>query len=137
MLEGGIQSNIGIQVQELQSIKTLQALVQANTTKPTSAAANTTSEFQIQRNTVLQIQQNGVDLRASNQKVASQLKSPSEKGLATVSMAQLLEISQVKSLQGGGTADENTLQMLVKEVEDGTKQNMANLAAAQSQCGRK
>ncbi|KAF1960811.1 hypothetical protein CC80DRAFT_532385 [Byssothecium circinans] len=128
-LAGGIQSNIAIQVQELQGIKTLQALVASNTTT-LRAASSSGSDFELERQAVLQIQQTGVDLRTANQKVAAELKSPSEKGLATVSMAQTLEIQQVKSLEGSGQKDQDVLMMLVKEVMDGTMQNKKNLAAA-------
>lgn len=55
-------------------------------------------------------------------------------GLAVVAMAQVMEMMQVKSLQGGGESDKKTLETLVKEVEDGTKQNTMNLQMAESQC---
>lgn len=93
-------------------------------------------DFTSQRLSLLKIQQSGVDIRNSNQILAAELKSPSQQGLATVADAQILEINQVKQLRGGGSEDQATLKMLVQEVQDGTKQNMMNLAAAQSQCGK-
>jgi hypothetical protein len=45
-----------------------------------------------------------------------------------------MEMTQVQGLQGTAQTDKNTLLMLVKEVQDGTKQNQMNLAMAQSQC---
>ena len=88
--------------------------------------------FQATQKSVLDIQQKGVTIRASNQKLAQQINSPAVDGLAIVAMAQVLEITQVKGLKGNAT-DADTLQKLVKEVRDGTAQNQKNLAAAKSQ----
>ena len=92
------------------------------------------ADFETQRQALLKIQQMGVDARTQNQKIAAAVNSPSAAGLAKVAMAQTTEINQVKSLKGTGAADEATLKQLVQEVQDGTKQNQANLAAAQGQC---
>lgn len=62
------------------------------------------------------------------------INSPSQQGLAVVSQAQVMEMTQVTGLKGTAAADQSTLAMLVKEVQDGTKQNQMNLAMAQSQC---
>lgn len=112
-------------------VKTLQTLVAANTTR---AAVNGTSDFEIERQAVLVIQQKGIDIRAKNQQMAMSLNSPSQMGLAVVAQAQTTEMMQVKSLEGGGDSDKKTLQTLVQEVEDGTKQNEMNLQMAESQC---
>ncbi|KAF1979371.1 hypothetical protein BU23DRAFT_403036, partial [Bimuria novae-zelandiae CBS 107.79] len=117
-LAKGIQANLDIQAQELKGIQTLQA-----------GAAN---GFAAQQQSVLDIQNQGIAIRATNQKLAAQINSPAQDGLATVAMAQVLEVSQVKSLNGTA-GDKATFTKLVQEVMDGTKQNQKNLAAAQSQ----
>jgi hypothetical protein len=92
--------------------------------------------FQAQQKSVLDIQQKGINIRANNQKLAKEINSPANAGLATVANAQVLEKNQVTSLKGNA-ADAATLQKLVTEVQDGTKQNQKNLAAAKSQqCAR-
>ena len=92
------------------------------------------NDFTAQQQKVLAIQNQGIQIRASNQQLAQQLNSPAQDGLATVAMAQLLEVSQVKSLQGTtGQMDQATFKMLVQEVMDGTMQNMKNLMAAMGQ----
>lgn len=49
--------------------------------------------------------------------------------------AQVTEKEQVTGLTGS-KKDKETLKTLVKEVQDGTKQNEQNLKAAQGQCGK-
>lgn len=95
-------------------------------------AAAQSPEFQTEQQSVLRIQQQGINIRANNQKLAKEIKSPAASGLATVAMAQVKEMTQVQGLKGN-EADANTLQQLVQEVQDGTKQNQKNLAAAKSQ----
>jgi hypothetical protein len=93
--------------------------------------------FQTTQQSVLAIQQKGITIRAQNQKLAGQIKSPAADGLAIVAGAQTKELGQVKGLKGT-QADASTLKMLVQEVQDGTKQNQMNLAAAKGQkCGGK
>ncbi|KAF2110242.1 hypothetical protein BDV96DRAFT_668777 [Lophiotrema nucula] len=74
----------------------------------------------------LAIQQKGIDICANNQKLASQIKGPSQQGLAIVAMAQITEMMQVKSLTGT-ISDTKTLDTLVKEVQDRTNQNIKNI----------
>lgn len=115
------------------SVKTLATLSASNTTGRANPG-NAPSDFQITQKNVLAIQQKGIDIRAQNQKLASSINNPSAKGLAVVAMAQTMEVEQVKTLTGSGAKDAATLKMLVTEVEGGTKQNMMNLQAAESQC---
>ncbi|KAF2705499.1 hypothetical protein K504DRAFT_493942 [Pleomassaria siparia CBS 279.74] len=132
-LVGGIQANLNIQAQELQGVQTLASLTAANSTGR-ALPNNAVSDFQLTQSNVLTIQQKGIDIRAQNQKLASELNSPAAQGLAVVAMAQVMEVMQVKSLTGSGPADAKTLQLLVTEVQGGTKQNMMNLMAAESAC---
>lgn len=88
--------------------------------------------FVAQQKAVLDIQSKGIAIRAKNQELAKQLNSPAIDGLATVAKAQVQEKDQVSGLKGTA-ADMKTLATLVQEVEDGTKQNEKNLAAAKSQ----
>jgi hypothetical protein len=137
-LAGGIDSNLNIQSQELKGVMTLQKLVASNTTNAPSpgAPAGSPNNFQLQQAAVLKIQQTGIDIRAENQRIAKEINSPAQAGLDTVAQAQVLEMTQVQGLQGGGDADKATLEKLVQEVMDGTKQNMMNVLAAESQCAR-
>jgi len=112
---------------ELPRIKDLQSIEAANAT----ASAD---KFAIQRLKVLAIQQQGIDIRAMNQAIADEIKSPAIAGLKTVQGAQALEMRQVMGLTGNARTDDAVYQMLVQEVQDGTKQNQANLAAAKGQC---
>lgn len=91
-----------------------------------------TAGFNATQASVLAIQQRGVDIHANNQKLAKEINSPAADGLPIVAGAQIKEISQVKSLKGT-SGDTATLDMLVTEVMDGTKQNQRNLAAAKGQ----
>ena len=96
------------------------------------AGAEKTSAFQSEKECVLDIQQQGITVRASNQKLAATINSPATAGLAKVAMAQVTEMTQVQGLTGGA-GDAATIATVVQEVVDGTKQNQANLAAAKSQ----
>ncbi|KAF9698705.1 hypothetical protein EKO04_002699 [Ascochyta lentis] len=126
-LSGGIQANLDVQKDELAGIKDLQSIEATNST---ASASN----FAAQRLKVLAIQQQGIDIRAMNQAIAGEIKSPATDGLNTVQGAQVLEMRQVMELTGVAKSDEPIFQLLVKEVQDGTKQNQANLAAAEGQC---
>ena len=99
-----------------------------------NANSNSTESFKDAQKAVLNIQQQGIDIRANNQKLAQGMDSPAKAGLAVVATAQITEKDQVTGLKGS-SADKDTLKILVKEVQDGTKQNEQNLKAAQSQCG--
>ncbi|CBX96181.1 hypothetical protein IAQ61_001355 [Plenodomus lingam] len=123
-LAGGIQANLFVQQQELAGIKCLQKL------EPNQAS----SQFPEERQRVLAIQQLGINIRAQNQNLAKDINSPAIDGLNVVEGAQITEMRQVMGLTGDGEKDKDVLETLVKEVEDGTKQNEANLAAAQGQC---
>lgn len=90
--------------------------------------------FALERQNVLFIQQLGIDIRTQNQQIADEIKSPAIDGLNIVQGAQVKEMRQVMGLTGTADTDKAVLQTLVQEVEDGTKQNEMNLAAAQSQC---
>lgn len=94
----------------------------------------TAASFATKRQDVLVIQQLGINIRTQNQQIAGEIKSPAIAGLNTVQGAQTTEMRQVMGLTGNEKTDAAVLQTLVKEVEDGTKQNEANLAAAQGQC---
>ncbi|PSN69414.1 hypothetical protein BS50DRAFT_572558 [Corynespora cassiicola Philippines] len=133
VLMGGINANLDIQAQELKGVQTLQKLAASNTTLKALDGSGP-SNFELTKQNVLAIQQKGIDIRAENQRLAGELNSPSQMGLAIVAMAQVTEKMQVEMLQGGGEKDMKTLETLVKEVEDGTKQNTMNLQMAQSQC---
>ncbi|KAK7183445.1 hypothetical protein PSPO01_10404 [Paraphaeosphaeria sporulosa] len=129
-LAKGIQANLDIQKQEsspFASVQFLQAM--------SNAKSNSTQDFKNIQKAVLNIQQQGIDIRTNNQKLAQQVNSPAQMGLAIVATAQITEKDQVTSLNGS-CADQGTLKTLVKEVQDGTKQNKKNLQAAQSQCGK-
>ncbi|OAF98894.1 uncharacterized protein CC84DRAFT_1105207 [Paraphaeosphaeria sporulosa] len=126
-LAKGIQANLDIQKQELAGVQFLQAM--------SNAKSNSTQDFKNIQKAVLNIQQQGIDIRTNNQKLAQQVNSPAQMGLAIVATAQITEKDQVTSLNGS-CADQGTLKTLVKEVQDGTKQNKKNLQAAQSQCGK-
>jgi hypothetical protein len=91
------------------------------------AAAFTTTQKD-----VLAIQQKGITIRANNQKLAKEINSPAVAGLAIVAGAQVKEMTQVQGLKDAA-ADAATLMTLVQEVQDGTKQNQKNLAAAKTQ----
>ncbi|KAF2185762.1 hypothetical protein K469DRAFT_631665 [Zopfia rhizophila CBS 207.26] len=146
-LSDGIQANLDIQKQELQGVLSLQQLVHAannstqnagnatstNSCTPSEAQAQAEGEFVSEQKKVLDIQTKGIQIRAENQKIAAQLNSPAASGLAVVAMAQVLEMMQVQMLKGGGNNDVKLLNMLVKEVNDGTKQNEMNKMAAESQ----
>jgi hypothetical protein len=108
-------------------IKYLQSIGATNTT-------NSAKNFGSQRLTVLTIQQQGIDIRSMNQAIADEIKSPATDGLKTVQGAQVLEMRQVMGLTGDAKTDGPIFQMLVQEVQDGTKQNQANLAASKGQC---
>jgi hypothetical protein len=88
--------------------------------------------FQMTQKSVLGIQQKGIKIRSNNQKLAKEINSPAADGLAIVATAQVKEMSQVMGLNNTA-ADAATLKQLVQEVQDGTKQNEKNLAAAKSQ----
>ncbi|KAH3978663.1 hypothetical protein HBI56_081240 [Parastagonospora nodorum] len=118
-LEKGIKANLDIQAQELQGVHALQL-------------QGGLAEFETTQQSVLSIQQKGITIRAENQKLAAEIKSPAADGLAIVAGAQTKEMMQVMSLKGTA-ADEATLKLLVQEVQDGTKQNQKNLAAATNQ----
>lgn len=100
-----------------------------------NANSNSTQDFKNIQKAVLNIQQQGIDIRANNQKLAQDVNSPAKAGLAVVAKAQVTEKDQVTGLKGS-SADKDTLKTLVKEVQDGTKQNEKNLKAAQGQCGK-
>ncbi|KAH9876509.1 hypothetical protein J1614_003640 [Plenodomus biglobosus] len=123
-LAGGIQANLFVQKQELAGIKSLQNL----------HVNKIMTHFPKERQNVLAIQQLGIDIRAQNQQIAKDIDSPALDGLNIVEGAQITEIRQVMGLTGDKENDKAVLDTLVKEVEDGTKQNEANLAAAQGQC---
>ncbi|KAH8722356.1 hypothetical protein GQ44DRAFT_622830 [Phaeosphaeriaceae sp. PMI808] len=123
-LTKGIQQNLDIQAQELKGVQTLQVMEKAGTAQ---AAA-----FQKEQKSVLSIQQQGIAIRANNQKLAKEINSPAASGLDIVAKAQVKEKDQVTGLKGNA-ADATTLALLVQEVQDGTKQNQMNLAAAKSQ----
>ena len=106
------------------SVQALQSMIQGGT--PQAAA------FKKEQQSVLSIQQQGINVRANNQKLAAQINSPAAAGLATVAMAQTTEMTQVQGLTGTA-ADASTLSTLVTEVQGGTQQNTKNLAAAKSQ----
>ncbi|EOA92306.1 uncharacterized protein SETTUDRAFT_86794 [Exserohilum turcica Et28A] len=118
-LEAGIQANLDIQAQELKGYNM-------------SMCDTVMKGFVAQQKAVLDIQSKGIAIRAKNQELAKQLNSPAIDGLATVAKAQVQEKDQVSGLKGTA-ADMKTLATLVQEVEDGTKQNEKNLAAAKSQ----
>lgn len=82
------------------------------------------------------IQKMGVEVRTQNSILAAEVRSKSEAGLKIVSGAQQTEIQQVNKLQGNRQADSQMLQLLSKEVLDGTRQNWANLVVADAQCPR-
>jgi hypothetical protein len=83
--------------------------------------------FSTEQKSVLAIQQKGIAIRETNQKLAKEINSPAIAGLAMVK-----EMTQVTGLKDTA-ADAATLTTLVQEVQDGTKQNQKNLAAAKSQ----
>ncbi|USP81946.1 hypothetical protein yc1106_09220 [Curvularia clavata] len=121
-LEKGIQDNLNIQAQELAGVQTLQKQIG-------------TADFKTTQAKVLKIQQQGIDIRVNNQKLAKQINSTASAGLDIVQGAQLKEMSQVQGLTGTAAtekADKETLATLVQEVQDGTKQNQKNLADAKS-----
>ncbi|RMZ67679.1 ATP binding [Pyrenophora seminiperda CCB06] len=91
-----------------------------------------TPEFKATQTSVLAIQQKGIDIRANNQKLAASINSPASAGLATVAGAQVMEMTQVKGLKNAAADDNATLTTLVKEVQDGTKQNQKNEADAKT-----
>lgn len=91
-----------------------------------------TADFKATQAKVLDIQQKGIDIRTNNQKLAKQINSPASAGLDIVQGAQVKEKSQVQGLTGTAAADTATLNTLVQEVQDGTKQNQKNLADAKS-----
>ncbi|UPX20699.1 uncharacterized protein EKO05_0010924 [Ascochyta rabiei] len=126
-LSGGIQANLEVQKNELAGIKDLQSIGEANST-------DSANKFAAQKLKVLAIQQQGIDIRAMNQAIADEITSPATAGLKTVQGAQATEMRQVMGLTGNGKTDDATYQMLVQEVQDGTKQNQANYAAAKGQC---
>ncbi|KAH7092114.1 hypothetical protein FB567DRAFT_231124 [Paraphoma chrysanthemicola] len=132
-LEKGIQANLDIQAQELKGVEALQGLLSCGSAggNATGSASNSFA-FQAAQKEVLNIQAQGITIRAENQKLAGEISSPAADGLAVVAQAQVLEMSQVQSLKGTA-ADEATLQKLVQEVMDGTMQNQKNLAAAKGQ----
>ena len=123
-LEAGIQKNLDIQAQELKGVEALQ--------KMSKNAKTPAAGFEKEKKAVLDIQQMGIAVRANNQNLAKQINSPAIAGLATVADAQIKEETQVQGLNGT-SADDATLTQLVKEVQDGTKQNQKNLEAAKSQ----
>jgi hypothetical protein len=88
--------------------------------------------FSTEQKSVLAIQQKGIAIRETNQKLAKEINSPAIAGLAIVAGAQVKEMTQVTGLKDTA-ADAATLTTLVQEVQDGTKQNQKNLAAAKSQ----
>jgi hypothetical protein len=106
------------------SVQTLQSMLKNGTA--TAAAFSTTQK------SVLAIQQKGITIRANNQKLAKEINSPAAAGLAVVAGAQVKELTQVQGLNDTA-ADAATLMALVQEVQDGTKQNQKNLAAAKTQ----
>ncbi|KAH7068165.1 hypothetical protein BKA63DRAFT_107563 [Paraphoma chrysanthemicola] len=132
-LEKGIQANLDIQAQELTGVEALQSLLSgASAGGNATASATTTFAFQATQKEVLNIQAQGITIRAENQKLAGEISSPAANGLGIVAQAQVLEMTQVQNLNGTA-ADEATLQKLVQEVMDGTMQNQKNLAAAKEQ----
>jgi hypothetical protein len=106
------------------SVQTLQGMLK-NGTAPAAAFSTT-------QKSVLAIQQKGITIRANNQKLAKEINSPAVAGLAIVAGAQVKEMTQVQGLKDTA-ADAATLTTLVQEVQDGTKQNQKNLAAAKTQ----
>jgi hypothetical protein len=108
----------------LRSVQTLQSML-SNGTAPAAAFSTT-------QKSVLAIQQKGITIRANNQKLAKEINSPAAAGLAIVAGAQVKEMTQVQGLKDTA-ADTATLKTLVQEVQDGTKQNQKNLAAAKTQ----
>lgn len=96
--------------------------------------ATTDQTFAMDRQKVLVIQQLGINIRAQNQEIAGEIKSPATAGLKIVQGAQIIELRQVMGLTGNEMTDAPVLKSLVQEVENGTKQNKANLVAAQGQC---
>ncbi|ORY00734.1 hypothetical protein BCR34DRAFT_637784 [Clohesyomyces aquaticus] len=128
-LAAGIQQNIDIQAKELQGVMALQFLAAAPTANATGGN-NANACFASAQKSVLAIQAQGIKVREANQKLATELKSPSIAGLDIVSKAQVQEAAQVQSLKGDAGRDNATLEALVKEVQDGTAQNQRNLADA-------
>jgi hypothetical protein len=106
------------------SVQTLQSMAQNGTAQ--------VAAFQKTQKSVLGIQQKGIEIRSNNQKLAKEINSPAADGLAIVATAQVKEMTQVMGLNNTA-ADVGTLKQLVQEVQDGTKQNEKNLAAAKSQ----
>lgn len=140
-LEKGIQANLDIQAQELKGYtdspfpNSLFSTYRTHSVQSLNLQ-NGTAKFTTTQQSVLAIQQKGITIRANNQKLAKEIKSPATDGLAIVAGAQTKEMLQVMSLKGT-SADKDTLAMLMKEVMDGTTQNGKNLAAAKGQkCGK-
>ncbi|KAF2028777.1 hypothetical protein EK21DRAFT_90297 [Setomelanomma holmii] len=92
--QAGIQANLNIQAQELKGVQTLQSLVQS------ASISSDAKTFQAERKSVLNIQAQGISIRANNQNLAQQIDSPAIAGLAIVATAQVKEMSQVRSLNG-------------------------------------
>jgi hypothetical protein len=138
-LEKGIQANLDIQAQELKGYtfsllfpSVAPHLLTSNCSVHSLQLQSGTGEFETTQQSVLSIQQKGITIRANNQKLAAEIKSPAADGLAVVAGAQTKEMMQVMSLKGTA-ADADTLKQLVQEVQDGTKQNEKNLATAKGQ----
>ncbi|PVH94526.1 hypothetical protein DM02DRAFT_539277 [Periconia macrospinosa] len=130
-LSGGIRTNVAIQEQELISISTLQGILASN-----QSASEIKLQYETERQALMVIQKMGVEARTQNSVLAAEVQSPAQAGLKIVEGAQQVEIQQVSTLQGSRQADSDTLQLLSKEVIDGTRQNWLNLVTADAQCPR-
>ncbi|KAF2469741.1 uncharacterized protein BDR25DRAFT_227327 [Lindgomyces ingoldianus] len=134
-LVGGIQAHLNVQDMELKGIQTLQKLstFAANGTSR-APPGNTTSNFGLEQQAVVAIQQNGITLREGNQKLAAELNSPARAGLDQLAASQTQEMDMVKALKGTGEGEMRTLEGLAKMVMDSTKLNEMNLVMAESAC---
>lgn len=92
----------------------------------------------MQQSAVAKLQQEGIDIRTENQKIAREIKSPSmvQKGLASVAIEQNSARVMLRGLEAGRN-DTEMLGTLVKGVEEGMKTNKEILGVAKGGKGCK
>ena len=122
------------------SIENLQKITQASNSTGISSNGTASSSninaaaFKQAQQDLLNIQQNGINVRNNNQKLAQQAKSPAAVGVMQFGVPQVNEMTQVMSLTGsGGSNETNLLAQLLQEVQNDIKQNQMNEQVAQSQ----
>ncbi|CAG8977009.1 hypothetical protein HYALB_00008867 [Hymenoscyphus albidus] len=124
----GIQSNIAIQMMELEKVNAIGETLNAN---PVDG-----NKYLQEQRSLLETVQQGVTIREQNQAIAGPINSPASEGLAKVANAQKeeLQLTQNLALQNSTGPAKMIVTTLQADFRGGIEQNMRNLMAATQKC---